>query len=188
LARIPYVDLAHAKAETRATLEALPAQLNIFRMLANCETTFRPFLRLGTAILASNTFDPKLRELVILLVGKLAGCRYEWVQHVPIAKAVGASDAQISALEAGRLQDPSLDARERAVLRFASEALSSVKVSEAAFREAARHLSPSETVELLMIVGFYRTIAILAESTEIEIDDPLGMTVVNAARGGRATR
>jgi alkylhydroperoxidase family enzyme len=182
------VDPARAKAETRATLEALPAQLNIFRMLANCETTLRPFLRLGTAILASNTFDPKLREIVILLVGKLSGCRYEWVQHVPIAKAVGVTDAQVSALEAGRLDDSCFDARERAVVGFASEASSRVKVSDAAFRDAAKHLAPSEIVELLMIVGFYRTIAMLAESTEIEIDEPLGMTVVNAARGGSAKR
>ncbi len=186
MARLPYVNPAEAAPTVREALESLPAQLNIFRMLANSETTFRPFLRLGTAILASRTFDPKLRELVILQVGKLSGGEYEWVQHVPIAKALGASDAQVAALEKGRLDDACFDARERAVLRFATEALRNVKASRASFEELVGHLSPGQIVELLMIVGFYRTIAMLTESTEIEIDGPIGMAIVEASRAERS--
>ena len=84
MARLPYVDPSTAPERVREVLDNLP-QLNIFKMMANAETTFRPFLGLGTALLGSKTFDHKLRELVILHVGKLSDGRYEWHQHVPIA-------------------------------------------------------------------------------------------------------
>jgi len=55
MARLPYVDSASAPAPVREVLERLPAQLNIFRMVANAETCFRPFLSLGSAILVQQS-------------------------------------------------------------------------------------------------------------------------------------
>lgn len=182
MARLPYVDLATAPDHVRELLEKLPAQLNIFRMVANSETTFRPFLGLGTAILASRTFDPKLRELVILQVGKISRGAYEWIQHVPIARACGATNEQILALEQGNLDAGCFDGQEKAVLRFATDACRNVKASKETFNAAAKHLSPGQIVELLMIVGFYRTVAVLTESTDIEIDEPVGTAVIDAVR------
>ena len=72
MARLPYVSPESAPEKVREVLKDLPP-LNIFRMVANSETVFRPFLGLGSALLASKTFDHCLRELVILLVGKLSG-------------------------------------------------------------------------------------------------------------------
>ena len=92
MARLPYVDPATAPPKVREVLERLPVQLNIFRMMAHAETNFRPLLRLGASILGEQKLDARLRELAILRVAKLSPARYEWVQHVPIAKAVGATD------------------------------------------------------------------------------------------------
>ena len=91
----------------REALDALP-QLNIFKMLAHADTAFIPYLRLGGALLAQLELDPKLRELVILLVAKHTGAEYEWIQHAAIARALGIPDEQITAIENGELQDPSL--------------------------------------------------------------------------------
>lgn len=182
MARLPYVDPAKAPEKIREVLENLPAQLNIFKMAANSETTFRPFLGLGAALLGSKTFDGKLRELVILQVGKVCNGAYEWVQHVPIAQAYGATDEQILALEKGNIESECFGEIEKAVLRFATDALENVKVSKKTFDEAAAHLSPAQIVELIMIVGFYRTVAVLTESTDIEIDDPVGTAIVDDAK------
>ena len=100
MARIQPVNPAETNDKVREALEALPP-LNIFRTLAHAETAFRPFLRFGGAVLGRMQLDPLVRELAILVVAREAEAQYEWIQHVAIAKQVGASDAQIAALEAG---------------------------------------------------------------------------------------
>ena len=96
---LPYVDPAAASEPVRDALERVPP-LNIFRMMANADSAFRPWLRWGAALLGRLELDPLLRELAILRVARLTPhAEYEWVQHVPIAQAVGASEEQVAALE-----------------------------------------------------------------------------------------
>ena len=182
MARLPYVDSATAPASVREVLERLPAQLNIFRMVANAETCFRPFLSLGSAILAEQKLDALLREHVILRIGHLWNGRYEFHQHVPIAKAFGATDEQIGAHQAGRLDAPCFDARTQAVLAFATEVVERGTASDTTFHAVAEHLSPREIVELLLAIGFYSTVAMLTETTGIELDEPVGLKVVESAK------
>ena len=99
MARIPYRDLASAPEEVRTVLGGLPP-LNIFRMLGHAETLLRGFAQLGGAILGRAALDPRLRELVILRVGARSPAAYEWQQHVPIARATGASDEALAAMRA----------------------------------------------------------------------------------------
>src|SRR3954471_2172499 len=104
MARIAPIDPADVPEDVREALENLPP-LNIFRTLAHAETAFRPFLRFGGAVLGRMQLDPIVRELAILTVAHEAEAEYEWIQHVAIAKAVGATDAQIDAIA-----DPTADA------------------------------------------------------------------------------
>jgi alkylhydroperoxidase family enzyme len=178
--RLPYVDRSNAPQAVREMLERLPVDLNIFKMLANAESLFRPFLALGTAILSAMKLDARTRELVILHVGRMSRGEYEWVQHVPIAEAFGATKEEISALERGEATSPVFGARERAVLAFTTEVVRDVKASDAAFAALAQHLDASEIVELILTIGYYMTIARVTECTEIELDGPVGTRVVDA--------
>jgi 4-carboxymuconolactone decarboxylase len=180
MARLPYVDPAQAPPEVREALEALPP-LNIFRTLAHAETALRPALRLGTAILTQQQLDPKLRELVILRVARLTGAEYEWVQHVAIGKALAVSDEQIAALEGGDIEAGCFDARQRLVLRFTTEVVEDDGASEATFRDAAEEFSPREIVELIVAAGYYRMLAALMRSVDIDLDEPVGTAVVERA-------
>ena len=182
MARIPYVEIETAPPAAKDVLEKLPIKLNIFKMMAHAETNFRPLILLGTSILSQQKLSPKLRELAILRVAALSPARYEWVQHVPIAQATGATAAQIAALERGEITADTFDATERAVLRFATEVLCDVRASEAAFTEVARHLSAQEIVELVVTVGYYMLIARILETTAVDLDPPSGTTVVDALR------
>ena len=177
--RIPYVDEATAPERVREELGKLPAKLNVFRMLANAPTLFGPWARLGGAILGRMKLDPRLRELVILRVSRLAPSDYEWTQHVTIGKVCGVTDAQIEALAAGRADDPAFDATDRLVLRVTDEAVRDVKVSDATFAEAASRFSHQEVVEILMTAGFYRMLAAVLESTGVEIDAPAGTAILD---------
>src|SRR5947199_1287481 len=123
MARLPYVDPATAPAKVREALEAAPP-LNIFRMVAHAETAVRPWLRFGGALLRSAALDARLRELAILRVSRLTpGAEYEWVQHVPIALAVGCTQDQVDALAEDDIEADCFSEDERLVLRFTSEVL-----------------------------------------------------------------
>lgn len=182
MARLPYVDPATAPKEVRQILERLPVSLNIFRMMAHAETCLRPLLGLGTAILSQQQLSAKLRELVILRVANLSKARYEWVQHVGIAAAVGATREQIAALERGATEAACFDAIERTVLRFATEVVRDVRASDATFAAVAAHLSPREIVELILTVSYYMLIARLLETTAVDMDEPAGTRVVDSLR------
>src|SRR3954454_20525405 len=121
MARLPSVDPATAPDQVREALEAVPP-LNVFRMVAHAETAFRPWLRYGGALLGAAQLDALLRELAILRVAKLTpGADYEWVQHVPIALATGATDEQIAALATGDVEPGCFSSEQRVLLRETSE-------------------------------------------------------------------
>lgn len=178
MARLPYVERESAPEATRQVFEELPVELNIFKMMAHAETCFRPLLRLGVAILSEQRLHAKLRELIILRVANLSTAEYERVQHEPIARGTGASDAQIEALSRGAITADCFDELERLVLRFTTEVVEDVKATDATFRQMQKHFSPREIVEALLAIGYYMTIARLAETTAIDLDDPAGDTVV----------
>ena len=182
MARLPYVDPASAPEHVHEVLDRLPVNLNVFRMMAHAENDFRPLVGLDTAILGRQKLSAKLRELAILRVATLSPARYEWVQHVPIAQATGAADAQIAALERGDIAADAFDPLECAVLRFTTEVVRDVRASDATFAELARRLSAQEVVELILTVGHYMMIARLLETTAVDLDPPTGTTVVDAIR------
>jgi alkylhydroperoxidase family enzyme len=173
------VDPETAPEPVRAALERVPP-INIFRMTANASTAFRPWLAFGGALLSSLELDARLRELAILHVGRLSGAEYEWVQHVPIAHAVGASEEDVAAIEAGDLDADCLGPDVRAALWFTTEVVRDVRASDEALAAVREHLSPREVVELLMVIGQYMLVARVAETAGIEIDEG-GQAVAEAA-------
>jgi len=175
---IPYADMSQAPEDVREAFDKLPRKLNIFRMWSNAYTCFRPGMRFGGAILSKQKLNPALRELVILLVARIEGGTYEWVQHVPIALGVGCHKDQIAALETAKLDAACFDAKEKALLRLASEVIKDVKASEEAVTQASKHFSPQEIVEIILTCGFYMTMARLTETTRVEVDAPAGMELV----------
>ena len=182
MARLPYVDPGTAPEQVRDALERLPLKLNIFRMMAHAETNFRPLLRLGSSILGQQKLSGKLRELAILRVAKLSPARYEWVQHVPIAKATGATDQQIEALDRDDVQSSCFDAVEKLVLRFSTEVVRDVRASDATFAEMLKHFSSQEIVELILAIGFYMTMARLMETTGIDLEPAGGTKIIDGLK------
>jgi alkylhydroperoxidase family enzyme len=182
MARIPYVDPENASETIRDLLAKLPADLNIFRMMAHAETNVRPMLVLGSSILAQQQLDDRLRELAILRVARLSHAAYEWVQHVPIAEAVGVSKAEIDAVDRGDIEDARFDELTQDVLRFTTEVVENVGAAPETFRRLAEKISHREIVELIIAVGFYMMMARIMESTEIDLDEPRGASVLAGAR------
>jgi 4-carboxymuconolactone decarboxylase len=182
VARLPYVDPAAASEPARDALERVPP-LNIFRMMANADSAFRPWLRWGDALLRGLELDPLLRELAILQVARLTPhAEYEWVQHVPIALAVGASDEQVAALARDEPGAAWFSETQRRVLRFTTEVVRDARASEDAVEALKEAMSAREIVELLMVIGQYMMLARVMATTDIELDEPAGAGALGAVR------
>jgi alkylhydroperoxidase family enzyme len=159
-----------------------PAPLKLFRMVAHAESAYGPWLGYGGALLTQLELDPLLRELAILQVARQVGSHYEWVQHDPIARAVGATGAQIDAIQAGRDDDPAFDADQSLVLRFTRTAVNEGAASEDQVAEAAERFGTRQVVELLLVIGNYTAIAMLIASTGLDPDAPLDPEQLTRAR------
>jgi alkylhydroperoxidase family enzyme len=182
MARIPYVEPVEAPPAVREVYDVLGREpLNIFKLIANAESAFRPFMRFGAAILGALELDPKLRELAILRVAQLSDARYEWVQHAAIAAGIGIPDAQIAALERGEIEADCFGELERRVLRFTTESVRDVRVSQATFDALAEHFSPRLIVELLLTIGQYMMVARVMEACAIDIEAPVGASILAPA-------
>lgn len=178
MARISYPDLDKASPEVRDMLGRLPAPANIFTMMAHAETCLKPVMKLGGTLLGKLKLDPMLRELCLLHAVKLEGGDYEWVQHVPIALDLGATQAQIDALAKSDDKAGCFNALETAALAFTREVVVNAKASAATLAEVRRHLSEREVVELILMAGFYITLARLTETLGVENDPPMGSALI----------
>jgi len=178
MARISYPDLDKASPEVREMLARLPAPANIFNMMAHAETCVKPVMKLGGALLGKLELDAKLRELCLLRAVKLEGGKYEWLQHVPIARELGCSEAQIAALEDDDDLAHCFDDRAKAALQFTREVVVDVRASDETLAQARKHLSDREIVELILMAGFYIMLARLTETLGVETDPPIGSALI----------
>ena len=175
MARLPYIDPEQASPEVASALAGLPP-LNLFRMLAQADTAFRPWLRLGGAMLGELELDPVLRELAILRIARICGSEYEWEQHRAIALEVGAGEERVAAIDRGTYA--ALADGERAVLDFTTEAVREGRAGAESLERLRRFLPPRQVVELLLVIGHYTSVAWITETLGIDLDEPMRLEAV----------
>ncbi|WP_103383409.1 carboxymuconolactone decarboxylase family protein [Pseudonocardia dioxanivorans] len=162
-----------------AALRRLP-DLHVFGMVANASSALRPWLRYGGVLLNDLSVDPLLRELVIMQVGRLAA-RYEWEQHVGIARAAGATDEQVDALDRGELTAPCFDARQTATLYVVADLVRDGQVPDDRYAALAAHLDEREIVEVMLLAGHYLGLARMMTALRIDPDDAAELGAIRAS-------
>jgi alkylhydroperoxidase family enzyme len=155
--------------------------LNLFRIVGHAQTALVPWLTLGGTLLSALSLDPVLRELVILQVATSSGSDYERIQHQAIAGGVGLPAPQVIAVVAGQLDSPSLGDY-APILRVVDDLVRTHTTNAAGFDLLRRRLNDQETVEVLLVVGYYLGVALLAAAVDLDLDPPAQMAVVEAAK------
>ncbi|MFC6942796.1 carboxymuconolactone decarboxylase family protein [Salinirubellus sp. GCM10025818] len=92
------------------------------------------------------------KELVILTVARARGARYEWHQHVDIARDKGVTIEEMQAIGGGDLS--MFDDAEFVLLQYA-RAVESGTVTDQIHGALTRHYSSGEIVALGLLVDFY---------------------------------
>jgi alkylhydroperoxidase family enzyme len=173
-ARLPYLsqaDLPEADRniydQFRKTRGSEPG--HIHRVVANAPNLLRQWLAMADELRNHTRLDPTLRELAICTVGRLTGAEYEFVHHWNLALGVGVRRDQLEAL-ADFERSPAFNEQERAVIRYAVEATSNVKVGDATFSALRGFLDDRRIMELAMNVAFYNLVVRIIVPMGVELE------------------
>lgn len=125
-----------------------------------------PLQALGAALRFGATLPDDRRELAILLTAVHWRCRFEWDAHLPIAIVAGLDSAAAAALwdgDASGLADPDHQLLAAAV----GEVFEHRSVSPQSFATLVERFGDAQTFELLAVIGYYSTLAIVMNSFDI---------------------
>jgi AhpD family alkylhydroperoxidase len=139
LARLWYREDGSASALTRSLASA-----------PDVMETLMPFLG---AIMGASTLDLATKELVIVRVSHLNGCRYCLASHRPAALDAGLPPEHVRALcDDGRLE--ALPARERAIVGWIDQAtLDAGGATDELVARTLEHVRHDELIELTLLAG-----------------------------------
>jgi alkylhydroperoxidase family enzyme len=147
--------------------------LVLFRTLAVSERAWQKF-RAGS-LLDRGPLSLREREIVIDRTCALAGCEYEWGVHVAIfAKPAGLTPEDVAATT-GDEAYPGWSEAEQALIATADALHARATLSTAEFDALRAHYDEAQVLEVILLCGFYRTVAYVANGLDLPLE-------ANAAR------
>lgn len=179
-ARIPPLPVSDMQPEWIQTLDRLPgaglkgsyAPVNVLGTLMYNPRTFGPFLNYWVTSKLEMGFSVREQELIILRMGFLFRSNYVWKHHVPVAKEFGVSDLELEAVKTSPL--PSVfSTRECALLMLTDELIEHRNIREEAWAQWTGELKRPELIDLVSIVSQYVFFALINNSLQVEIEEPL---------------
>ncbi len=176
MAKLPYIsrdDLPEDKrhvydriAETRGSV------VNIFGLLLNSPDAAEVATNVGEFIRFKSTLEPVVREIAILAVARETNAEYEWAQHEPIARRDGVSDRTIEAIWSGRAP-MGVPAKEGVYAQAVKELVRDGNMSDLTFQAVEHLLGPVQTIDFLVLVGYYWMLGRIMATLEIDLDEGL---------------
>jgi alkylhydroperoxidase family enzyme len=124
---------------------------------------------LGEALYTETKLPARVRTIAILRICALVGCRYEWGGQAafwgPIA---GVSDDECDALVIEN--DPGWTAAERVLIASVDELERTGSWSAKTWAALGRDLDDEQSMELLIAVGWYRTVCTLCNGLDLPVE------------------
>jgi alkylhydroperoxidase family enzyme len=170
MSRIAPLDPPYAP-EIQAAFDAIMPPgvppLVLFRTLAVNARVYQRFRAGG--LLDRGLLTLRQREIVIDRTCALNRCEYEWGVHVAAfaAKAKLTSrqiEATVLGGEAGWNED------EAALLAACEELDATRTLSDGLWTKLSRHFTPEQILEIIALVGFYRTVSLYANALALPLE------------------
>jgi len=169
--RIPYVFPAPGESDIADTIRKRRKEgklINLDGVFLNAPAIAQGFNQLVAAVRLQNSLDAGLRELLILRVAALNSAAYEWIQHEPVGRAGGLTDAQLAAIRdvsyVRTNQQPlvppsSLPPVLSAALAFTDAMTVDIKVPQHIFDSLKAHLSDQQMMEATATIATYNLVS-----------------------------
>ncbi|MBW0017760.1 MAG: carboxymuconolactone decarboxylase family protein [Mycobacterium sp.] len=171
--RLPRLPLDEAKAAAdEAGVPDYMAELSIFQVLLNHPRLARTFNDLLALLLWHGELDSRLRELVIMRIGWLTACDYEWTQHWRVASRLGVSADDLLGVRDWQGYN-GFGAVERAVLAATDDIVRDGAVSAQSWAACERELrwDTMALIELVTAIGSWRMVASILHSLKVPLED-----------------
>lgn len=163
-------EAALAAAEEHGLHEAM-AKLNVFRILLRRPKTAKAVSDLLFSLLFGAELSNRQRELVIMRIGWITGCDYEWTQHWPIAQDVyGCNAAELLAVRDPAASDL-FDESDRAVLQATDELVQSGDLSDESWSRCHAALGDEAAIDLVAAIGCWGMVSKLARGLRIPLEE-----------------
>jgi alkylhydroperoxidase family enzyme len=152
------------------------ARLNIFRTLFHRPKTAKAISDLLLSLIFEAKLEHRLRELVIMRIGWVTGCDYEWTQHWPLAlELFGCSREELLAVRDWRDRDiECFDERDRAVLTATDELLETGDLGDESWARCEATLGRDASIDLVAAVATWHLISKLARGLRIPLEEGVG--------------
>lgn len=144
--------------------------LNIFGTLGHHPDMLRRWLVFAAHVLSKSTLPARDRELLILRTGWNCRSRYEFGQHVVIARDCGITDDEIDRTTVGP-HAAGWSALDRLLLTAADELHHDSALSDDTWAELTEHYSTEQVLDLIATVGNYHLVAMFLNSARVVLDD-----------------
>lgn len=143
----------------------LPPPNNALDLLARHPQLAKAFMRYEMYVLYRSTLPDTVRELAILRVAWRRRCRYEWAQHVPMARKAGVTDEQIEQVRTGA---PTL------INQVVDELDERSGLSDETYRRIAAELGDDhQLMDLVFTVGTYTLLTMAFNTFDLPLDEGL---------------
>jgi 4-carboxymuconolactone decarboxylase len=135
----------------------------------HCPDLAEKWSELGVVLRFNSGFEPRLREFVILLIGRYWDCEFEWYSHEDQARRAGVSEQTIETLRYGGCRFGRSD--EQAIHNYAVELLRNHRASDETYQRILDAYGTAGIVELTALIGYYVMVALTLNAHGIGVPD-----------------
>jgi 4-carboxymuconolactone decarboxylase len=126
--------------------------------------------RVGEYLIYHNSLDPRIFELVVMMMARNWTQQFEWRHHYPLALKAGVKQETIDAIAEGR-RPVNLAEDEAIAYDFAAELLANKSVSDQTYGRFAGKFGEQRLTDLVATMGFYTSIAMVTNVDRTPIED-----------------
>ena len=139
----------------------------LFRTLAHSERALKKVAQSGL-LDRESPIEMRDREIVILRTCVRCHCPYEWGVHVhAFAKHVLLTPAQVDDSASTHIDPTIWSEKERILIHWVDELVDDKSISDNLWNKASKVFSTNQLMELILLVGFYHSIAFLNNTLRI---------------------
>jgi alkylhydroperoxidase family enzyme len=125
---------------------------------------------LGTLLQPGRKLPAPLRELAIVRTGIVGDSKFEYSQHLKVARLVGVSADKLAAIKSWALSDKFTPA-ERAVMQATDELVGRNLVEDQTFAALKENLADDQILELFYVIGLWRMHGMIVRALHLEYDN-----------------
>ncbi|WP_373077559.1 carboxymuconolactone decarboxylase family protein [Zhongshania sp.] len=137
--------------------------------LAHHTDLAKAFLTFNNHVATNSTLSARERELLILRIGWLRKCEYEYIQHVILGKRAGLLDDEIARTQIGPDADD-WTGQDATLMRVADELNADARIGDSNMAELSKHYSAQQIMDMIFLIGCYESVAMAIKSFNIPLE------------------